>query len=302
MKPIFIKTILTVAIGGVCLTCGTAFARQAAREEAIALYSFSPHTLSKEARTQKSAALDAFWEKAKAQRKVYIPLLQELLKTTNAPPFFFFDGSRLLLDLSDTAENRRLAAQALARCDLLDVDPTVYLKQVHQLATTGVDTTDAAFHILEDPKFTASIPEHALTLGQDFCLILMLFPTDSAYWLQRAIKRLETEPHPEAQKSLLFLLWYAQVSESDAAIAAFAKAADKPAASRDFARALSSGNGKLLTDAARSGDAPRATGTEASIRKARAKTLRRISDEALSEFDEETLKLITIRARHAQGK
>jgi hypothetical protein len=167
---------------------------------------------------------------------------------------------------------------------------------------TGVDTTDAAFHILDDPKFKAFIPQHALTLGQDFCLILTLFPTDSAHWLKRAIKRLETEPDPEAQKSLVYLLWYAQLDESDAAIASFAEAADKPPASRDFARELSARNGKLLAELARGAKALKASEAEASVRKARVRTLRRISDEALSEFDQETLKLIAIRSKAAHGK
>jgi hypothetical protein len=246
--------------------------------------------------------MDAFWEKAKVQRKVYLPLLQEQLKATNVPAFFLFDGSRLLLDLSDTAENRRIALQALARCDLRDVDRAVYLRQVHRLATLGADTTAAAFHILDDPKFKAIIPEHALTLGQDFCLILMLFPTDSARWLQRATKRLEVETDPEAQKSLLYLLWYAQTGESDAAVAAFAKAADKPAASREFARQLAARNDTLLASVSPHDKALKVKETESSIRKSRVKTLSRISDEALSEFDEETLKLILIRSKSAQPK
>lgn len=222
-----------------CACRVTAFAQDGVRGEILALYSFSPHTLSKEAQSEKSAALDAFWEKAKGQRKTYIPVLQELLRKTNAPPFFLFDGSRLLLDLSDTAENRQLAVEALARCDLRDVDRTVYLEQVHSLAMTGVDTTDAAFHILDDPTFKAFIPQHALTLGQDFCLILTLFPADSTHWLQRAIKRLETGPDPEAQKSLAYLLWYAQLNESDLPLQASRKrqtnqppAATSPGSSR----------------------------------------------------------------------
>jgi hypothetical protein len=279
---------------------GKAWAQRVTREEILAVYSFSPHTLTKEERDQKSRALDVFWNQAKTQRNTCVPILKGLLQRTNAPPFFLFDGSRLLLDLSNTTENRRIALQALARCDLRDVDGTVYLEDVHRLATTGADTTDAAFHILDDPKFKAFIPQHALTLGQDFCLILALFPTDSAYWLRRAINRLETEPDPEAQRSLLYLLWYAQVSESDAAVADFARATDKPAASREFAQQLAARNEKLLTELASHGKAPKPHQSEISIRKARVKTLRRISDEALSEFDQETLNLIAIRSAHAK--
>jgi spore germination cell wall hydrolase CwlJ-like protein len=133
----------------------------------------------------------------------------------------------------------------------------------------------------------------------------MLFPTDSTHWLHRAVERLQTEADPEAQKSLLFLLWYAQTSESDAAVAAFAKAADKPAATRDIAREFAGGNSKLLamkngSETARKPATIRQS--EASIRKARVKTMSRISDEALIEFDEETLKLIAIRKQKAESR
>ncbi len=268
------------------------------------MYSFSPHTLTKEQQGQRSKALDAFWQKAKVERKTYLPLLKEQLKQKDVPEFFLYDGSMLLLELEDTAENRRTALQAVARCDLRDVDETTYLRQVHRLAVLGEDTTDAAFHVLEDPKFKAIIAEHALTLGQDFCLIIMLFPTDSKNWLHRAVKRLEVESNSEAQKSLLYLLWYAQTAESDDAIARFAKAGDKPAASRDFARKLAARSDKLTPKdkpvpsiKARSGKK-----TEGSIREARIKTMSHISDEALSDFDEETLRLIAIRREGAKSK
>ena len=296
MKAIVIAWL--ALIGG-CL--GPALAQavsKADREEILAVYSFSPHLLTKEQQSQKSKTLDAFWQKAKAERKAYIPLLKEQLKERDVPGFFLYDGSMLLLELADTAENRRIALQAVARCDLRDVDQTTYLRQVHRLAVFGEDTTDAAFHILDDPKFQAIVPEHALTLGQDFCLIIMVFPTDSTNWLQRAVKRLDVETDAEAQKSLLHLLWYAQTSESDGAVAHFAKAAEKPAPSRDFARRLAARNDELLArkgNATASLKASTGRNAEASIRKARIKTMSRISDEALMDFDEETLKLIRIR-------
>lgn len=267
---------------------------KANREEILGVYSFSPHALNKEEQSQKSDSLDAFWNRAKADRKTYIPLLKDQLKAKDVPAFFLYDGSMLLLELADTAENRRIALQAVARCDLRDVDRTAYLREVHRFAVAGEDTTDAAFHILDDPKFKAIIPEHALTLGQDFCLIVMLFPTDSTNWLQRAMKRLEIETDSEAQKSLLNLLWYSQTSASDDAIANFARATDKPEPNRVFARRLAGKNDELLA-AKDTSKASKVRQTEASIRKARMKAMRRISDEALIEFDEETFKLIATR-------
>ena len=244
-----LKYIVILSLALECACIEPAFAQetaQASREEILSVYSFSPHTLTAEQQSLKSKNLDALWKKAKENRGAYVPLLKQQLQETNVPAFFLFDGSSLLLDLSNTEESRRIALQAMARCDLRDVEMTEYLRQVHRLATFGADTTAAAFHILDDPKFKAIIPQHALTLGQDFCLILMLFPTDPEHWLSRAVKRLQVETDPVAQKSLVYLLWYAQTPESDAAVLDFSEASDKPAINRDFARDLAGGHGQVL--------------------------------------------------------
>src|SRR5258706_8477994 len=91
-----------------------------------------------------------------------------------------------------------------------------------------------------EPKFSAFIPQHALTLGQNYALIYMVFPLDPVAWLPRALEGLRVEAEPTAQRSLLLLAWYAQSKEADAAIAAFGADATKPAASREYARELAS--------------------------------------------------------------
>ncbi len=283
-----IAVILLAMAGAGCERSIAPDTAAATPSEVLAVYSFSPHTLTAAQIREKSKALDAFWQKAKSHSKIYVPFLQTQLKERDVPPFFLFDGSMLLMSLSDSAENRRIALQAIARCDLRDVIATDYLMQIHRLAVTGEDTTDAAFHILEQPKFQATISQQALTLRQDYSLIYMLFPTHSTNWLDRAARRLEVETDPTAQQSLLLLLWYAQTSESDRAIAAFAAATNSYPASRDYARELLARNGK--TDSA-----PKTAPQEEAIRKTRREILGRISREALAEFDKETQELVACR-------
>jgi hypothetical protein len=59
-------------------------------------------------------------------------------------------------------------------CDLRDVQTKDYFYQVHHLATLGEDTTAAAFHVLEQPNFKIFVPQHSLTLGQNYVLIYLL--------------------------------------------------------------------------------------------------------------------------------
>ena len=108
------------------------------------------------------------------------------------------------------------------------------------MAAQGENTSAAALNILAQPKFQVFIPQHSLRLGQDYCLIYMLLPTDQDFWLRPAIERLRAEQDVTAQKSLLLLLWYAQTSDSDKAIEEFSIDAGKPQASKLCKRADSS--------------------------------------------------------------
>jgi hypothetical protein len=92
------------------------------------------------------------------------PALRQELGDFKNPVFFLYDGSKLLLSLSNTPADRKIALAAMARCDLRHVQAKDYFVQVHRMATLNEDTTAAAFHVLEQPKFTVYIPQHVLTL------------------------------------------------------------------------------------------------------------------------------------------
>src|SRR5438445_8139276 len=142
----------------------------------------------------------------------------------------------LLLSLSNTPADRKAALAAMAHSDLRDVQTRDYFLQVHRMATLNDDTTAAAFHVLEQPDFKVFIPQHVLTLGQDYVLVYLLLPTDQDYWLQPAMDRVKVEQDQTAQKSLLLLLWYAQTDAAHRALSACAGHASKPSASRTHAQ------------------------------------------------------------------
>jgi hypothetical protein len=137
------------------------------------VYDFQPHTLTTAEIAQKSAILDQFWNKAKSQRDVYAPALRIELADFSNPPFFLFDGSQLLRSLSNDAADRKIILAAIAHSDLRDVQAMDYFLLVHSMAVQAEDTTAAAFHILAQPDFQVFIPQHALTLGQNYCLVYL---------------------------------------------------------------------------------------------------------------------------------
>jgi hypothetical protein len=197
----------------------------------------------------------------------------------------------LLLSLSDTSSDRKIALAAMAQSDLRDVRDKDYFFQAHRMATLSEDTTAAAFHILEQSNFKIFIPQHALTLGQNYSLVYMLLPTSKDYWLQPALDRLRSEHDETAQKSLILLLWYAQTDAADKAIAMFVANTSKPAAARDYARHIMEARDKV-------GASQRAEAlsfSDASLRQKRREQMKAVSDEALIDLDDYTMKLAAKR-------
>jgi hypothetical protein len=254
-------------------------------------YNFQPHTLTGAEIDAKSALLDQFWKKAKAQRNIYAPALRKELTDFSNPPFFLYDGASLLSTLSNDPADHKIILNAIARSDMRDLQSREYVLFVHKYAALGDDTTPAAFNILATPKFSIFIPEHFLTLAQNYCLIYMLLPTDQNFWLQPAISRLHDEKDETAQKSLLLLLWYAQTPEADNALADFANDAARPQASRTYANELIHRKDKIGLSARASAT----TSSEQSLRDARRARMKAVSDEALYDLDDYTNKIIAKR-------
>jgi hypothetical protein len=255
------------------------------------IYNFQPHSLSDHERAQKSALLDQFWHRAEARGSEYVPALRQELADFENPPFFLYDGSMLLLSLSDTSADRKIALAAMARCDLRDVQSKDYFYQVHRMATLDEDTTAAAFHILTESKFQVFIPQHVLTLAQNYALIYLLLPTDQDHWLQPAIQRLKSEPDQTAQQTLLLLLWYAQTDAADAAITDFGGDVGKPPVSRTYAQELLQRKDAI----GRRERSEASHSSELSLRQKRQDCLRVVSDEALVDLDDYTMILMAKR-------
>jgi hypothetical protein len=288
LRPVATALSLSLLVGP---TLATGQAPDAIHREIQETYGFSPHQLSAAQIEEKSRLLDRFWNKAQAQREVYLPALRAELIAFATPGFFLYDGSSLLLKMSDEASDRRIALAAIARCDLRDVHSEDYFHRVHGLAVSGEDTSDAGLHILEDPEFRVVVPQHALTLGQNYSLVYMLLPVDPQRWLGKVIGRLAGGGDVTAQKSLLLMLWYAQSKESDDAIAAVAKDGGRPDAVRGYARELLAAEGNV------SGvlKALSLLHSEEGLRADQKKLMSRVSDEALIELDHQTLLLVAKR-------
>jgi hypothetical protein len=255
------------------------------------VYNFQPHLLDHERMAQKSRVLDRFWVRAEEEPEMYAAALRQELGDFSNPPYFLYDGSMLLLSLSDTPADRKIALAAISRCDLRDLKASDYFLQVHRLAALNEDTTTAAFHILEQPDFEVVFGEHVLTLRQDSALAYLLLPTEESYWLGPVIARIGIESDQTAQQSLLLLLWHAQTDIADKAIRDFAADSAKPAAARLYAQGLLA----RKSDLGRAQRAEAQAMTEGLLREKRRERLKEVSGEALKDLDNYTMMLMSRR-------
>ena len=254
------------------------------RAKVASLYSFEPHKLTSQQIEAKSRVLDDFWAEVKAEPKRYVPLLRNELRDASNSAFFAYDGSKLLLAVSQDSNDRALALEAIPRADLQGIQHTDYLRTVHWFARNGFNTTKAALRILDYPDFKAFIVQHALTLGQDYSLIYMLFPMPEANYVGALVDRLDVEEKLVSQKSVLLSLWYSMTPEARGAAERFIADASKSQEARNYAKELSERKAPVTGFLTLS--------TTRQLKEERQRVMYRLSDEALHEFDSLTIKLL----------
>lgn len=249
-------------------------------------YNFRPRDLNDDQLNKKSAELDRVWTSVTKDKAQQLPALRNELARTDQSPFFYYDGSKLLLSLSNETADRQLALASIERTELRDVQFSDYFHTIHWFAKLGFDTTNCALKILAESKFQVFVPQHALTLGQDYCLVYMLLPTEEKFYLEKLGTRLKSETEAKAQQSLILMLWYTVTREGDKAIAEFLADPNKDTVSRQKAKemlALQAGTAAKI--------ASLLSGSYDSLKQKRRERMASVSDEALLDLDSITLKI-----------
>ena len=257
----------------------------------MALYDFHPGSVGDDVRKAKSAQMDVFWDEMKARPAVSVPLLRTELRSRTEPSFFYTDGVELLLHLSHEPQDGALAAATLPRMELGDTQPTTYFYLAHDLAVKGEDITAGALHILDDPTFSVSVPQHAMTLDQRMALMYLLLSMKEDIWVSAALQRFAMEKSEKGKIALVFALFYAQTDESDAALRRIAGDSAQASFVRKQAQDL------LSNERAVPKDALAQTGNVDQIREQRRQRLRAVSDEAVDDVQAMTKELVALRAK-----
>lgn len=260
------------------------------------LYDFDAQKLNAEQFDEKLDKLDVFWKDVERDSSRLLPLLRAALSNPDNPPLFFYDGSHLLLSLSEQKEDRLLALRVMPKVDLARIQQDAYLRDMHWFACLGFDSTQAALRILDFPSFKAFIPQHYMELEQDYALIYSLFPMEESKYVDALAARLDVEMNEISQKSAILALYLSATPEGRNAIRKFSEDKSKPANTRTYARQLLDRKSSILNGIAGPFEVFRTIrfmkryfqSSTQDLRAMRRSVLRGISDEALYEFNDLT--------------
>lgn len=255
-------------------TCG-----QTLSKEIDSIYTFNPGKLSDKEQESKLPALDKFWEKVKGDTSKYLSQLRFELKQTGHNPFFYYDGSSLLLSLSQAAIDKELAVRAIAKCDLDDISQKIYVTTLNKLAQEDVNVTPAAVKILHNDKFSFFLPQHAMTFNQAYCLSYMLLPQKNISYIDTLISMFPMVS-TTAKKSIITTLWFAYSCKGDDFLKSVITTQTTDKEVREYARKII-GYTKLTKDQK---DYLKIIGKE-HLDEIREMSLQRFSDEAIAELD-----------------
>jgi len=249
------------------------------------IYNFSPSKLTKAEEEAKLPALDGLWGKVKSDTTINLPLLRKELTAPNHNPFFYYDGSMLLLSLSKNDNDKTAAAEAIAKCDLSDIDQQEYVRTLNQLSNDGINVTKAAVQVLKDTSFDFFLPQHVMYFRQGDCLTYMLLPQKAEFYVD-TLMLLFKSVNTNSQKSILYLLWFAYTCKGDSLInsAIYDRTLNKEVSS--YAKELMK-SGQLDNETKRQINSM----TRSQVEELRNGSLRRFSDEALDELMISTLAL-----------
>lgn len=277
-----------------CLVAGTAqgqvtdATQRDFHTRVVNVYNFSPHLVTPAQQKAKGSEMDSFWKDVKADPAAMLPMLRVELKNSATPRFFRYDGASLLLSMSHSPDDEQLVADSLPSTDLADVTPLAYFNMVHRLAVDGADVTQAAMHLLDDPKFTVTFTQQNMTLKRPMALVFLLLPLPEDKWADALVTEFNKAKKDETKTTLLTAMFFAQMPQTDAVIAQAAQGGQSAAVQSEAQRWVNTAANARQTKY-------QIKGKEPEIRGARRQRATEVSDAALSDISAMTGRLVQLR-------
>jgi hypothetical protein len=243
------------------------------------IYDFIPSKLSTKEQGKKMPLLDKFWNKIKKDTSQYLPLLRTELKSNSHNPYFYYDCSGLLLNLSNSRADKELAVNAISKSDIGDIAREDYVRTLNRLANDGLDVTKPAIKILFEEKYSFYVPQHAMVFEKPYCLTFMLLPQKNLNYVDSLIA-VFSKISQESQLSTLITLYYSYSCKGDNFIKSIIEDKNYKTEIRDFAS-------KIMTKHELEKEELNYINSLGKFEKDNLRTnaLKRFSDEAISELN-----------------
>ncbi|MCA1620285.1 MAG: hypothetical protein LC795_13455 [Acidobacteria bacterium] len=209
------RLLLVLATAVLCAAAAPAHAARRACEEFArdvkATYNFKPSRIKNEAESDaRSAAMDRFWEKVKADRKNLLPCLRAALKDPESDPWFRFDGSNLLVSLDPSPASKAEQLRQYTAVDLGEVNLQVWVPTLARLGAEGFDVSAAGERWLAHPNPVYYLPRHGAYKVERFLGALFIYGSmDEAQATPALLKIAGTAGHPGREVALALLLMQA---------------------------------------------------------------------------------------------
>ena len=176
-----------------------------------ATYGFKPSHIKDEAESNaRSAAMDRFWEKVKADQKNLLPCLRAAIKDPQSDPWFRFDGVNLLVSLDPSPESKAEMVRQYTAVDLADVNLQFWVGPLARLGAEGFDVSAAGerWLKLENPEYY--LPQHGAFKVDRFLGAIFIYGSmDEAQATPALLKIAGTNGHAGRDVALSLLLMQA---------------------------------------------------------------------------------------------
>jgi hypothetical protein len=170
-------------------------------------YNFKPSKLTAAEQSTKSAAMDAIWEKVKANQKELLPCLQAATESPTANNFFKFDASNLLLSLDSSDATKKLLIKAYADIDFNDIDLQYWMPYVARFGFEGFDVSTAGESWLKYPNPSYTLPQHGtLKVDKEIGALIIYGSMDEAVATPALLKIASQESNPAREIAVRVLM------------------------------------------------------------------------------------------------
>jgi hypothetical protein len=188
---------------------------QTFKQEIDKTYNFHPHKLSRAEQEKIFPSLDTFFFKVKSDTAKYLPLLRQELISNDHYPYFYYDGSHLLMMESKSNSDHKICADAFAKTNIKDLSPKEYVSLLSYLSSHDINVTKAAVKILEDSTFSFFIPQHVFNFMQGYCLTYCLLPLSPNLYMDTLISIFKQTKDIQVQKSIITTIWFSNSCAGD---------------------------------------------------------------------------------------